>query len=180
MRGARPSTITRTVGGGLVESGAHALAPVPPPAGDAEVVAPHDLAGIDRHRDGLAVGHRVERLVAGRAHEPGRAGVAVEVLAADGHEVLDRDGVVEVGEPVDAREPRVDPAYQRLDAAAGRPRLHAEAEEGLAPGRDLGRDSGAAPARRLRALCSARDNAASLPTSPGPPRTPVATISSAR
>jgi hypothetical protein len=75
--------------------------------------------------------------VAGGADQPGRSDVAVQVLPADRDQVLDRDGVVQVGEPVDPWQADVDAAQQRLDAASGLARLDAEPEEGVPPGGDL-------------------------------------------
>ena len=80
---------------------ARALTPVPAPAGDAEVVAPDDLAGVRDVAHGLAVGDGVERLVAARDDQARRADVVVEVLAADRQQVEHRHRVVDVGEPVD-------------------------------------------------------------------------------
>jgi hypothetical protein len=168
------------VGGGGVQAGADALPPVPAAAGDPEVVAPHHLSGVDRHSGGYAVRDRFEGLVTVGADQAGRADVAVEVLPAEGDEVLDRDGVVEVGEAVDAGEPGVDAAKEGLDAAAGLAGFDPKPRKASRQAAISGSDSGGAPLRRALARVSARVRASSLAASLGPPRTPVATMSRAR
>jgi hypothetical protein len=60
-------------GGTCAEPRAVSLAPVPAPAGDSCAVPPHDLSGIGVLHDLLAVGHRVELLLARGAYEVRRA-----------------------------------------------------------------------------------------------------------
>jgi hypothetical protein len=75
----------------------------------------------------LAVRYGAEVLVSGGPDQPGRTLVPVQVLAADRHQVRDRDRVVGVGEAVDAGQPAVQAAQQRLNARPSALGLGAEA-----------------------------------------------------
>jgi hypothetical protein len=119
------------------EPGAHALPPVPPPARDAQVVAPHDLPGQRVLGRRLARGHRVERLLAGGHDQPEWPSVGVDVLAADRDDVRDGHRVVDVGEPVDAGHSVGHAAQQGIDARAEPLRLCPESPERLSPGDDV-------------------------------------------
>ena len=110
---------------------------------DPQVVGPHDLAGRRMFDHGLAAGHSVERLVATGADQADRAGIALEVFAADRQQVPDADGVVAIDEPVHARQ-RAGPAPlpQRVHRR-GRPlRLGPEGTEGVLPCGDVRRHVG--------------------------------------
>src|SRR5262249_17586319 len=99
-----------------------------------------------------------------------------QVLAADRKQEGNGDGVVDVGDAVDAWQARLQAAQQSLDAGPGPLRLGSEAAEGLPPLGNLRQVLGPRASRCLAARCSA---AARLASSPGPGRRPWAVISSA-
>ena len=104
------------------------------PASSRQITSP----GLGCSMAGLAVRCGAEVLVSGGPDQPGRALVLVQVLAADWHQVRDRDRVVGVGEAVDAWQPGVQAAQQRLNARPGALGLGAERPVGGAPVGDLG------------------------------------------
>jgi hypothetical protein len=61
---------------------------------------------------------RVEGLRADSADEPWRADVPAEILTTERDKVDDGDSVVDVGEPIDARESRLTASQQRFEAVA--------------------------------------------------------------
>ena len=96
----------------------------------------------------LAVRRGAEVLVSDGPDQLGRALVVVQVLAADRHQVRDRDRVVGVGEAVDAGQSGVQSAQQRLNARPGALGLGAERPVGGAPVGDLGHVFGCPAAER--------------------------------
>jgi len=95
--------------GRLVQASSDALTPIPTPASDTEVIAPHNLAHVGDGCRRLTIDDGVEWLIAQSASQPWGTDVAVEVLSSDWKHVLDRNGVVQVGESVD-------PRYSTIDA----------------------------------------------------------------
>ncbi len=86
----------------------------------------------------------------GRADAAGRPHVPREVLAADRHLVQHADGVVEVGQAVDAGEAVRDAPQQRLEAVAGALGLRAERPVGVPPVSDVGPLLGRAAGQECR------------------------------
>ena len=156
--------------GRVADPGAQALAPVPAPAGHPAVVPPDHLAGLGVLDDRLPVGGGVEVLVTGGPDEPGRPGVAVQVLAADREQAGDGDGVVGVGDPVDARQARPHPAQQGLDAWPGPLRPGPEPTERLPPLGHLRQFLGARAVQVLAGpvLGTGQQRVAGLIARPGP------------
>src|SRR3546814_11487195 len=122
------------------QPGARARPPVPAPAGDAAVVAPHHLAGLGGLDHGLAAGGGLETLAAVGDDQPRRSGIGGEVLAADRDSVAQAERVVYVDHGVDRRQPALlqHPLAQRVDRARPAGRLPAARLVALGPGRPAG------------------------------------------
>src|ERR1017187_5935022 len=66
-----------------VQSGAFALAPIPPAASGAPIVPPNNLAGIGLFGYRRAVANGIERLVPPRHNQARQAPIAIEILAPE-------------------------------------------------------------------------------------------------
>src|SRR5580698_409330 len=85
------------------DTGPGALPPVPAPAGDPRVIAPDDLARTGLLDGEFAVCCGVEGFAAVGADEARCTEVGGAVFTAHRNEMADGDGVVDVGDSVDAR-----------------------------------------------------------------------------
>lgn len=123
--------------GAVAQPRAAALTPVPPPAGDAGVIALDDLTGVGVLGDVGAAGTGIESVVASGTDEAGCADVTVKVLAAERHLMQDGDRVIEVRQPVHPWQSVPGPAKERLEAVPRALRFRTEATVGIPPRRNV-------------------------------------------
>lgn len=113
-----------------------------------------DVHDVQRQHVG-AVGDGVKRLLSRGAHEAGRSEIPVQVLSPERQLALHQDRVVDVGEPVDSRQPAGRASGQGLEAVAGALRLRPKGTEELSL--EVSLDAGTRPSTgqpRLTVSCS--------------------------
>jgi len=117
------------------ERRAFALPPIPPAAGNSQIVLPHDLAGLGIFDHRRAVAHGIEWLVPARHNQPRQTGIAVRIFAAKTGAESDAQRVIKVYHRTDRRQAPVllDALPQCLHRTGSLLRIRSECPKCAAP-----------------------------------------------